>query len=659
MDEFTYSRAGNIAVATVASPPINALTLNVRKGLLDALERAATDPDIVALVVIGGGKTFVSGADIRDFGKPYVEPTLYTVIDALAASAKPVIAAIHGHALGGGLELAFSCHSRVAIASAKVGQPEVKLGLMPGGRGTQWWTRLAGPRAALDVCTGGNPVGAVKAHELGVIDRIIEGDLLAGALIFAREVAAGDMPNRHLAEETDKTRAVDPQLFADFRKKNARKWRGLVAPWRIVDCIEAACNLGFSEGCALEKAAFAECERSPQSKALIHLFFAEREVGKIAGAADEAKPREVRSVAVIGAGTMGCGIAMAFANAAKPVTLVEVSDEALARGLGMIQENYATSVSRGSITQLSADSALALIHGSTRYEDIAPADLMIEAVFEDMAIKQAVFRRIAAVAKLDALLATNTSMLDIDQIAAVVPQPERVLGLHFFSPANVMKLIEVVRGARTSAQSLATALGVARTLRKIAVVAGNAEGFIGNRIMAAYGREADILLEQGATPWQIDRVLLDFGCAMGLYAVRDLAGLDVIWRVRQMQAVRHPTDLIADRIHALGRYGQKTAAGYYLYDGRTARPDSLIEALIAAVAIEHGIARRKIDDAEILERILGAMAAEGEKLLAEGIAQRAGDIDIVYVHGYGFPAWHGGPMFRAQQQTNQEETKYA
>jgi 3-hydroxyacyl-CoA dehydrogenase len=653
MDFVTYSNQDAIAIATVNNPPANALGLDVRRGLMDAIARAAADPNIEALVIVGGGKTFVAGADINDFGKPYVEPSLYRIIDALTACRKPVIAAIHGTALGGGLELALSCHWRVAIASANVGQPEVKLGLMPGGHGTQWWLRLAGPEAALETTTSGNPVGAPAAEDLGIIDKIVDGDLVGGAVAFAKELVASGRGKRNMPALSERLHHVDSALFDEFRKKNQRKWHGLLAPWKIVDCLEASCKLTFEEGAELEKAAFQECEHSPQSKALIHLFFAEREAARIPDLATDVHPMTIASVAVVGAGTMGGGIAMSLAGAGLDVMLVDRSEEALSRGFETIRQNYATSVSRGSITQASASRALARIGTTSDYEDIGQVDLIIEAVYEDVGIKQEVFRQLDAVAKTGAILATNTSTLDIDQIAAATRRPERVIGMHFFSPANVMKLVEIVRGAHTSDAVIATAMAMAKKLGKIPVLAGNEEGFIGNRILAAYGREADFLLEEGATPWQIDSVLKDFGFPMGLFAMRDMAGLDVIWRIRQQQAtLRTPGERyspIADRICERGWFGQKTGRGYYRYQGREAIPDPEIEALIEAVSGQLGIVRAQIPDDEVLRRLLCAMVNEGAHILDAGVAQRASDIDVVYAYGYGFPSYRGGPMFWAQQ----------
>ena len=660
MTQVDYTRHGDIAVATVNNPPVNALSLAVRRGLMEAIERSLDDSDVKALVIIGGGSTFVAGADINDFGKPYGAPTLYDIIDALLACPKPVIAAIHGSALGGGLELALSCHWRVAVAGAQIGQPEVKLGLMPGGGGTQWWTRLAGPEVALAVTTSGNPVSVEQAREWGVIDRIVDHDLLEGALGLAHDVISGTIAPRRLTESSEKIRNVDAGLFAEFRRKHQRKWKGQLAPWKIVDCVEAACSLSFEQGTKLEREAFKECEHSPQSRALIHLFFAERAAGKLSDAGRPARSAPIRSAAVVGGGTMGTGITMCFANAGIPVILLDASEDALDRGLATIRSNYAHSVSRGSTTQSKVDGALARITTSTHFSALKDADVIVEAVFEDLEVKRDVFRRIDEVAKDGAILATNTSTLDIDAIAASISRVDSVVGLHFFSPAPVMRLLEVVRGSSTSASTLASALGLAKSLRKIAVVAGNAEGFIGNRILAAYGREADFLLEEGATPWQVDRVLVEFGFPMGLFAMRDMAGLDVIWRIRQQQASTRAAHLryspIADRICEMGRFGQKTGRGYYLYQGRVPTPDPDIEALIRDVSAELGIERRAIADQDILHRLLCAMVNEGARILEEGVAQRAGDIDVVYVNGYGFPSYRGGPMWWAQATTDSSTT---
>lgn len=647
-----YACHDGIAVATINNPPVNALSLAVRQGLMAAIGRAVSDADVKALILIGGGRTFPAGADVKDFGKPYVEPTLYTIMDALCACRKPVVAAIHGTALGGGFELALSCHWRVALADTLIGQPEVKLGLIPGGGGTQWWLRLVGPKAALEITTLGAPITARSASELGAIDAIVDGDLQDGAIRFAGEVLSGKRSLRD-ASLFSRPAQVEAGLFDEFRARHRRKWKGLLAPWRIVDCLEASCKLTFDEGLALEKSIFQECEHSPQSRALIHVFFAEREAAKLPGAMAQVRPARIGSSAVIGAGTMGSGIAMGLANSGIGVTLVDLSEQALARGLETIRKNYATSVARGSIDQETADRALASIRTGSHESDLADADLIVEAVFEDLEVKRDVFRRLDAVAKPEAILATNTSMLDIDAIAAATSRPASVIGAHFFSPANVMKLLEVVRGAQTSDGAVATVMALARTLGKIPVLAGNSEGFIGNRILAAYGREADFLLEEGATPSQIDRVLQDFGFPMGLFAMRDLAGLDVIWRIRKQMAATRPaggrTSPIADRICEQGWFGQKSGRGYYRYQGREAFPDPQIDELIEAVSRELGIARQPIDDEEVLQRILCAMVNEGARLLEEGVARRAGDIDVVYVHGYGFPAYRGGPMFWAQQ----------
>lgn len=652
-EEISYRVEAGVAIARIENPPVNALGTGVRRGLMQAIAAASADPRVGALILTGGGNAFVGGADIREFGRPYADPTLWDINDALQAMNKPAVAAINGFAFGGGLELALHCHWRVASPNARIGLPEVRLGLMPGAGGTQYWTRLAGPESALNSLTSGAPVGARDASALRLIDAVIDGDIVAGAVDFVRQRLGSDLPV--MTTRTQHITDVDPGIFERFRAENAARWKGQFAQNKIVDCIEAACFHPLPEGLAMEKVAFAECESSPQAKALMHLFFAERQAGKISGASEgtEAEQVKIRSAGVIGAGTMGGGIAMAFANAGIAVTLVDVTDASLDRGMDIVANNFATSVKRGSMKQATADAALARIGRTTILEDLAGCDLIIEAVFEDMEVKRELIARLDGIARPDAILASNTSTLDIDALAAATTRPERFVGMHFFSPANVMKLLEVVRGGQTRASVLASVLALGKRLNKIPVLAGNGEGFIGNSILDAYGREADFLIEDGATPWQVDAVMREFGFAMGLFAMRDMAGLDVIQRVRQQRREwerpgRYP--LVADRICDLGRFGQKSGKGYYVYDGRKGSPDPEIDALIDAVSGERGIARRSIGDAEILQRILRAMVNAGARLLEQGIAERAGDIDLVMVHGYGFPAYRGGPMHWAQQQ---------
>jgi 3-hydroxyacyl-CoA dehydrogenase len=654
MSTVHYTATGDVAVLTIDNPPVNALNMAIRGGLLEAVRRAMADAAIKAVVVIAAGKTFVAGADIKEFGQPMAGPSLLDTLAALEASSKPVVAALHGTALGGGLELALGCHWRVALASVKVGLPEVNLGIIPGAGGTQRLPRLIGPAKALDMITTGKPVDGRSALALGIVDELIDGDLLDGALAFARKVVAEQRPLRIAGQLQDKVSGVDPALFADLRKKMEKKWRGLVAPWKIVEAVENACKLPFAEGARLERAAYLECQASPQRKAQTHLFMAERAAAKIPGLPSGLKPVPIRSAAIIGAGTMGGGIAMCFANAGIPVRQVEMTAEALARGRGIIEKNYATSLARGSITQEKMDRSLALIQGTLDYADIADCDIVIEAAFEDLAIKQDIFRKLDTVMKPGAILATNTSTLDIDKIAAVTARPGSVIGTHFFSPANVMKLLENVRGAHTSGQTIASAMAMAKSIGKVAVLAGNCDGFIGNRILHVYGRECDFLLEEGATPWQVDRALQGYGFPMGLYLMRDMAGLDVGWRIRQYREAFRDKSLryspIADRLCERGRFGQKTGAGYYRYEGRDATPDPDVEQLIEATSKELGIARAPVSDEEIVTRVLCALVNEGAKLLDEGIAMRAGDIDVTYVCGYGFPAYRGGPMFWAEQE---------
>jgi 3-hydroxyacyl-CoA dehydrogenase len=647
-----YRLEDGVAVLTIDNPPVNALSLVVREGLLQALQRAAQDADVQAVVLTGAHGMFAAGADIREVasGAVLTAPITRDVQERMEVLPKPLVAAIDGVALGGGLELALTCHWRLAARSAAVGLPEVKLGLIPGAGGTQRFTRLAGPAAALEAITSGTQIPAARALALGLIDALAD-DPLAEAIVWARQAAAQARPLRRASALDEHVRGVDPQLFAEFRRKLAAKARGQLAPWRVIDSIEAACTLPPQEALLRERQYFLECRDSAQRQALVHLFFAEREARRIPGQPAELQPLPVRAAGVIGAGTMGGGIAMSLANAGIPVALLEASAAALERGMAQIRANYAASVARGSLPRERAERALGLIRAVSDYQELAAADIIIEAVFEDLAVKREVFARLDRVAAPHAILATNTSTLDIDIIAAATSRPEQVAGTHFFSPAHVMRLLENVRGRRTSAQTIATVMALGRQLGKVAVLAGNCEGFIGNRMLMYYGAEAEFLLEEGATPEQIDRVVESFGFAMGPLAVRDLAGNDVGFMIRKGR--RLPADErwspILERLVAQGRFGQKSGRGFYRYEGRTRIPDPQVTALIEAVARELGIERRAIPDEEILERLLHPLVNEGARIIDEGIAIRPGDIDVVYVHGYGFPAYRGGPMFWSEQ----------
>ena len=647
-----YELDGDVAVLTVANPPVNALSHAVRQGIADGVARAVADDAVAAIVIVGEGG-FIAGADIREFGQPPREPGLRDLFPPMEASPKPIVAAIAGNALGGGLEVALACHFRVATPDAKLGLPEVNLGLLPGAGGTVRLPRLIGAEPALDIMLSGKPVSASTARVLGIVDAVVERDLRTDAVAFARSKAAqgGELPV--ISRSRGKLADARPDLFEDLRRKNAAKWRGLVAPQKIVDCVERAASRSFDEAYAFEREAFMACMASPARKALMHVFFAEREAAKIPGLGRDVVPRPIRSAAIIGAGTMGGGIAMSFANAGIPVKQVEVDQAALDRGRAIVEKNYAASVARGSTPQAKADAALALIEGTTDYAAIADCDIVIEAVFETMALKKEIFARLDAVMKPGAVLATNTSTLSIDEIASATNRPQDVVGTHFFSPANVMKLQENVRGARTSPEVVATVTALARRIGKVPVLSGDAYGFIGNRILHVYGREADFMLEEGATPWQVDDALMAFGFPMGVYRMRDLAGLDVGWRIRkELEPARDRTlrySPVADRLAEQGRFGQKTGAGYYRYDGRTPVPDPEVQALIERTSEELGVARAPIADEEIVTRVMTAMVNEAAKILDEGIALRSGDIDVTYVYGYGFPRWQGGPMFWAEQ----------
>ena len=651
-DVVSWDKEGEIGIITVDSPPVNALSAGVRQGLSDGVEALSNDDSVKAIVLICDGRTFIAGADITEFGKPPKGPNLRAVQEAMEDSTKPIVAAIHGTALGGGLETALACHYRVAVPSAKVGLPEVKLGLLPGAGGTQRLPRLIGPERALKVIVDGNPLPVAEALDLDIIDEVIEGDLKAGAIAFAKKlVESGAEPRKVRDIEIDASGLPD-NFFDDFRKSIARKTRGFPAPEKIIQCIEAAVEKPFDEGMEIERAGIAELMAGNESKALRYMFFAEREVAKIPDIPKDIELRPIRKAAVMGAGTMGGGIAMNFANAGIPVTILEVAQEALDRGLGVIEGNYRNTQKKGRLTEQQVDERLGLISSTLSYEDIADADIVIEAVFENMEVKKEVFKKLDAAMKPGAILASNTSYLDLNEIASVTKRPGDVIGLHFFSPANVMRLLEIVRGEKTEKDVLATCMAMAKTIGKIGVVAGVCHGFIGNRMLSRYSTEANKMLLEGATPQQVDDVLYDFGMPMGPFTMGDLAGLDVGARARAEFPDLFPIDpdfpVFADILAAEGRHGQKTQKGYYRYDeNRTRTPDPEVEAIIAAESEKRGIERREISDEEIIERCIYAAINEGARILEEGIALRPCDIDIIWINGYGFPSYRGGPMFYA------------
>ena len=655
-DLVQLTNENDIAVITINNPPVNALSPGVPEGVSEALDQIAKDSSVKAAVLIGGGRTFVAGADIKEFGKMTsgkprgagLLPLLLKIED----SAKPVIVAIHGTAFGGGMELAMAGHYRVAVVTAQFGQPEVKLGLIPGAAGTQRLPRLAGVAKAVEMCVSGNPVNAEEALKLGIIDRIIEGDLLAGALSFARGVAG--KPARKTRERNEKlgNAPENVPIFSSARETAGNKQRGLLAPAKAIDAVEAATKMPFEEGCKFEQKLFIECLFSEQSKSLIHVFFSEREAAKVPDIPKQTNIISIHCAAVVGAGTMGGGIAMVLANAGIPVLLKETDPAALNRGLATIQSNYANSVKRGRFSEQIAEERLRRITSTLTYDDFSNVDMVIEAVFEGMTLKKEVFKELDRVCKLGAILASNTSTLSIDEIASATSRPESVIGTHFFSPANVMRLLEIVRGKVSSKEVVATCMQLSKTLGKVGVLVGNCRGFVGNRMFGPYRREAQFLVEEGAGVEAVDQALFDFGMAMGPLATGDLAGLDVGWRIRkeyrhlEMPGIRQP--FVEDRLCELGRYGQKTRAGWYKYDDqRRALPDPVVDELIRKWVKEAGIARRQISAAEITDRCLYALVNEGARILEEGIALRASDIDIIYINGYGFPAHRGGPMWYA------------
>jgi 3-hydroxyacyl-CoA dehydrogenase len=641
-------RRGHVAILTVNNPPVNALSQHVRQGLREGVRAATDDPEASAVVIVCAGRTFIAGADITEFGKPPQEPSLHEVLDLIEQSPKPVVAAIHGTALGGGLEVTLACHYRVAVKTARFGLPEVKLGLLPGAGGTQRLPRVVGVPKALQMIVSGDPIGADEALKAGLVDEMVDGDLTAAGVAFAERVLAEKRPLKKIREVDAKLAEVrgKPEVFAEFRKSVARQTRGFRAPENCIKAVEAAVNLPFDQGLKRERELFGELLTSPESKAQRYFFFAEREAAKIPDVPADTPAKEVRRAAVIGAGTMGGGIAMNFANASIPVTVVEVSQEALDRGLGVVRKNYEATASRGRLTAADVETRMGLIHGTTDWNALADADIVIEAVFEEMSIKREVFAKLDALAKPDAVLATNTSTLDVNEIASATRRPESVIGMHFFSPANVMRLLENVRGTKSSKTAIATAMAVGRRIGKVPVLVGVCYGFVGNRMLHQRGIQAEKLILEGALPHQVDKVLTDFGFPMGPFAMGDLAGLDVGWRIRKGRGVASP---VADRICELGRFGQKTGAGYYRYDkgDRTPIPDADVEKIIVDVATSMGITRRPISDEEILQRLVYPMVNEGAKILDEKIAIRASDIDVIWVYGYGWPVYRGGPMFWA------------
>ena len=655
-DLVQFTTQNDIAVITIDNPPVNALSPAVIEGLSQALDQLDQDANTRAAVIIGAGKTFVAGADIKEFGKMTAGQSrgieLPAVLNRIEACDTPIVAAIHGNAFGGGLEIALACHYRVAAPGSQLGQPEVKLGLIPGAGGTQRLPRIVGLKKGVEMCAEGNPISEGEALNLGLVDSVIKGDLLSGAIAFATTVS--DRPAPRTRDRNDKpvSEAEATAIVSVARETTRKKYRHWIAQMAAIDAVEASIKLPFDQGLQLERKLFQECLFSDQSKALIHVFLGEREVAKVPDIPKGMPIIPVASAAVVGAGTMGAGIAMVFANAGIPVLIKEADQTALDRGLSNIRKNYANSVQRGRFTQQFVDERLKLIRPTSSYEDFVQADMVVEAVFEGMALKKQVFAELDRVCKHDAILATNTSTLNIDEIASATSRPEFVIGTHFFSPANVMRLLEIVRGKETGKSVIATCMQLSKKLGKVGVLVGNCRGFVGNRMFHAYGREATFLVEEGASPESVDKALYDFGMAMGPLATGDLAGLDVGWRIRkehrhlEKPGVRRA--FAADRLCEIGRYGQKTGAGWHKYDeNRRVIPDPEVTRMIRDWAAEAGIPQREIPEQEIVDRCLYALVNEGARILEEGFAMRAVDIDIIYINGYGFPAYRGGPMWYA------------
>jgi 3-hydroxyacyl-CoA dehydrogenase len=645
------TRHGDVLIVTSNNPPVNALGAAVRQGLVAAIEEAEGDEAIKAVVIRCEGQTFFAGADISEFGKPMAMPMLPQVVDIIENCSKPVVAAIHGTALGGGLEVALASHYRIAVPDAKFGVPEVKLGLLPGAGGTQRLPRVAGVQKALEMVTSGAMIPAKEAHAVGLVDRIVEGELVQHAVALAEEVREiRPLPKSSARDDKLAEARGNPAIFDEFRKANARKFRGFEAPETNIKAVEAAVAKPYAEGVIDERNLFMGLMSGTQSRAQQYFFFAERKAAKIENIPEDTQPRSVKKVGVIGAGTMGGGISMNFLSAGIPVTIVEMAQEALDRGTGIMRKNYEATAAKGRMTGEQVEQAMGLLTPTLDFEALADCDLIIEAVFEQMDVKKDIFTRLDNVVNQGAILASNTSYLNIDEIAAVTSRPQDVVGLHFFSPANVMKLLEIVRGAKTAPDVLVTAMQLAKKIKKVAVVAGVCHGFIGNRMLMPRQVEATKLLLEGATPEQVDRVHVEFGMPMGPFQMADLAGVDIGWH-------RDPSRIenIRDALCAIDRWGQKKGAGFYDYDEkRRPSPSPVVQQIIEEFAAKQGVTRRQIDDEEIVERTLYTMVNEGAKILEEGMAQRASDIDVVWVYGYGWPVYRGGPMFWADTEGPQK-----
>ena len=643
-------RDGEVALIVVDNPPVNALKHDVRTGLIDAFTQARDDAGVAAIVLSCAGRTFIAGADITEFDKPSQSPGTGDVIALIESVRKPVVAALHGTALGGGLEVALACHFRVAAPSTRLGLPEIKLGLIPGAGGTQRLPRLVGLEKASAMILSGEPIAADDALAAGLIDEIIDGDLRVGAIAFARRALAEKRPLRRARDRDEKLAPLraDPKKFEDIAAAHAKRARGLHAPAAAIEALRWNLDVPIEDAFERERKKFLQLKDGEQSRAQRHVFFAEREAARIPGLPKDMKGAQIKRAAVIGVGTMGGGIAMCFANAGIPVTIVETGADALKRGLDIITKNYRASAARGSLSSEDVDTRLAMMQGTTGIATIGTADIIIEAVFEEMDIKTEIFKKLDTAAKPGAVLATNTSYLDVNAIAQSTKRPQSVLGMHFFSPANVMRLLEIVRGEKTAPETLAAAISVARKIGKVPVVVGVCHGFVGNRMLRARSIEAERLLLEGALPQDVDGALVEFGFPMGPFAMGDLAGLDVSWRMRKAQGTRAE---IADQLCEAGRFGQKTGKGFYRYEAgaRTPIPDAEVEQLIFATSRRFGVARRPIGNNEIVERLIFPMINEGARILKEGIALRPGDIDVIWIYGYGFPVWRGGPMFHADR----------